>query len=271
MAVVKLKNINYKYPLAEEYALKDISFEFEEGKFYGLIGENGGGKTTLCSLIRGLIPHFYHGELEGTAEVFGTDIREHKAEELAVRIGYVFQNPDEQIFNSTALAEIQYMPKYFKLPEDEIKRRTDRAVELTGIGKYLTMNPLDIPYAIRKFVAIAAIIATEPDYLILDEPTAGQDKRGNETLERIIEELGREGTGVIAISHDMDFVAANFPRIIAMAHKNIIADGTAGEIFWDEETIREAKIRMSQIAKIASELGLSGNILSGSELVRAVE
>lgn len=89
MAVVKLKDINYKYPLTKEYALKDISFEFEEGKFYGLIGENGGGKTTLCSLIRGLIPHFYHGELEGTAEVFGTDIRDHKAEEL------MDKNPNE--------------------------------------------------------------------------------------------------------------------------------------------------------------------------------
>ena len=119
-------------------------------------------------------------------------------------------------------------------------------------------------------MAIAAIIAAEPDYLILDEPTAGQDKRGNETLERIIEELGREGTGVIAISHDMDFVAANFPRIIAMAHKNIIADGTAGEIFWNEEIVREAKIKMPQIAQIASKLGLSGNILFSRELTQAV-
>lgn len=108
MTAVELKNVNYKYPLADEYALRDVSFRFEEGRFYGLIGENGGGKTTLCNLIRGLVPHFYHGELEGEARVFGMDIKEHNAEELAVRIGYVFQNPFNQMsgIKSTVFEEV---------------------------------------------------------------------------------------------------------------------------------------------------------------------
>ncbi len=141
---------------------------------------------------------------------------------------------------------------------------------MTGISSYLKMNPLDIPYAIRKFVAIAAIIATEPKYLILDEPTAGQDKRGNETLESIIRELKRDGTSVIAITHDMDFVAKNFPRIVAMAHKNIIADGTAKEIFWNAQIVEESRIKKPQIAQVAERLKLPGNILFREELTDAL-
>ncbi len=146
MAVVKLKNVNYKYPLTEDYALKDISFEFEEGKFYGLIGENGGGKTTLCSLIRGLIPHFYHGELEGKAEVFGTDIRDHKAEELAVRIGYVFQNPFSQMsgVKNTVFEEIAMGLENLGVEKKEIMQKVEEVCRLLNIEELMDKNPNEL-------------------------------------------------------------------------------------------------------------------------------
>lgn len=211
-----------------------------------------------------------HKPTKGDVFVNGVNTKEKSCAYLSRTVGYVFQNPDDQIFNSTALAEIEYMPRYLKLSEEEVKRRSSRAIELTGIGSYLQTNPLDIPYAIRKFVAIAAIMATEPKYLILDEPTAGQDKQGNETLERIIRGLQKEGVSVIAITHDMDFAAKNFPRIVAMAHKNIIADGTAKEIFWNAQTVKESKIKKPQIAQVAEGLDLPGDILFREELTEAI-
>ncbi len=262
---IELKNVFFSYPNGY-MANENLNLRIRDGEKLAIVGQNGAGKTTAVKLMNGL-----NKPVKGDVFVDGENTREKSCAQISRKVGYVFQNPDEQIFNSTALAEVEYMPRYFKLPEEEIKRRCDKAVSLTGISRYLKMNPLDIPYAIRKFVAIAAIIATEPRYLILDEPTAGQDKRGNEILENIITELEKEGTSVIAITHDMDFAAKNFPRIVAMAHKNIIADGSAKEIFWNKEIVKEAKIKMPQIAQVAEGLGLKGDILFRDELTKSVK
>ncbi len=262
---IELRNVSFSYPNGY-MANENLNLLIHDGERVAIVGQNGAGKTTAVKLMNGL-----NKPVKGDVFVDGENTKDKSCAQISRKVGYVFQNPDEQIFNSTALAEVEYMPRYFKLSEDEIKRRCDRAVELTGISRYLKMNPLDIPYAIRKFVAIAAIIATEPKYLILDEPTAGQDKRGNEILENIIKELEKEGTSVIAITHDMDFVAKNFPRIVAMAHKNIIADGSAKEIFWNKKIVEESKIRMPQIAQVAAGLGLKKEILFRNELTESVK
>lgn len=261
---IELKDVSFSYPNGYQ-ANEHLNLSIADGELLAIVGQNGAGKTTAVKLLNGL-----NKPTEGDVFVDGVNTRDKSCAWLSRKVGYVFQNPDDQIFNSTALAEVEYMPKYFKLSEEEKKRRVERTIELTEIQAYLEMNPLDIPYPIRKFVAIAAIIATEPKYLILDEPTAGQDKRGNEILEKIIDRLSKEGTSVIAITHDMDFVAKNFPRIIAMAHKNIIADGTAKEIFWNPEIVAESKIKMPQIGQVAAALELEGRILFRDELTRAV-
>lgn len=262
---IELKDVSFSYPNGY-MANENLNLTIENGEKLAIVGQNGAGKTTAVKLMNGL-----NKPVKGDVFVDGENTRDKTCAQISRKVGYVFQNPDEQIFNSTALAEIEFMPKYFKFPEEEIKRRCDKAIRLTGISRYLQMNPLDIPYAIRKFVAIAAIIATEPKYLILDEPTAGQDKRGNEILENIIVELEKEGTSVIAITHDMDFAAKNFPRIVAMAHKNIIADGSAKEIFWNKKIVEEAKIKKPQIAQVAEGLGFKGNILFRDELTKSVK
>lgn len=261
---IELKDVSFAYPNGY-VANENLNLVIPDGELLAIVGQNGAGKTTAVKLMNGL-----NKPTKGDVLVDGVNTKDKSCAWISKSVGYVFQNPDDQIFNSTALAEIEYMPRYMKLSEEEVKRRSSRAVEMTGISHYLKMNRLDIPYAIRKFVAIAAIIATEPKYLILDEPTAGQDKRGNETLENIIRELEKEGTSVIAITHDMDFVAKNFPRIVAMAHKNIIADGTAREIFWNADIVNESRIKKPQIAQVAERLNLPGNILFREELTKAL-
>lgn len=258
---IEIKNAGFCYPNGYQ-ALEGINITINEGERVAIVGQNGAGKTTCVKMMNGL-----NKPTEGDVIVDGINTKDKTTAFIARYVGYVFQNPDDQIFNSTVRAEIEYMPRYFKIPEEEIKRRVDRAVELTDIAEYMDSNPLDIPYPIRKFVAIAAVIAAKPKYIILDEPTAGQDKHGNETLVSMIKGLEEDGVTVITITHDMDFVVENFQRIIAMAHKNVIADGDARSIYWNEAVVQDSRIKMPEIAELAKRLKVGGDVLFCSELV----
>lgn len=260
---IELQNVTFAYPNGF-IANKNLSLTVSEGERLAVIGRNGAGKTTAVKLMNGL-----NKPTSGTVLVDGEDSGKKTTAQIARFVGYVFQNPDDQIFNKDVITELEYMPRYFKLPEAELRRRVDRAVELTGIGEYLKMSPYDIPYPIRKFVTIAAVLATEPKYLILDEPTAGQDRQGNALLERLISQLEREGVGVITITHDMEFVSL-FPRIVVMAHGNIIADGAARDVFWNDGILNEAGVKKPQLGELAQRLGLPGRLLYCDELVQVL-
>jgi energy-coupling factor transport system ATP-binding protein len=262
---IELNNVSFAYPNGY-MANENLTVKINDGERIAIIGRNGAGKTTAVKLMNGLLK-----PKNGDIFVNGKNIKKNTCAQVAKYVGYVFQNPDEQIFNTTVRAEIEYMPKYFKLSQSEIKERCDNAIELSGIKEYINMNPLDIPYPIRKFVTIAAIIATKPDHIILDEPTAGQDKRGIEILEKMLTELEKEKVGVITITHDMSFVARNFSRVIVMAHKNIIEDNNAGTIFWNESISKEAGIIKPPIAQIARALGIPGNILLKEDLISRLD
>ena len=126
---------------------------------------------------------------------------------------------------------------------------------MTRLEELKNSNPYELPLPYRKFLTIASVIATEPRYIVLDEPTAGQDTKGNRILREIINELSGEGVGVITISHDMEFVADNFDRVIAMAHKNVIMDAGMREVFWMPEVVEESRIGMPEACVIADKLG----------------
>jgi energy-coupling factor transport system ATP-binding protein len=262
---IELNNVSFAYPNGY-MANENLTVKINDGERLAIIGRNGAGKTTAVKLMNGLLrPKI------GDVLINGKNIKKNTCAQVAKYVGYVFQNPDEQIFNSTVRAEIEYMPKYFKLSQSEIKERCDRATEISGVSEYLNMNPLDIPYPIRKFVTIAAVIATKPDHIILDEPTAGQDKRGIEILETLLKELKKEKVSVITITHDMSFVARNFSRVIVMAHKNIIEDDNTEMIFWNESILKEAGIIKPPIAQIAQDLNISGNVLLREDLINKLE
>lgn len=261
---IELKNVSFAYQ-GKYLANEHLNLFINDGERVAIVGQNGAGKTTAVKLMNGL-----NKPTEGDVIIDGVNTKDKTTAQIARTVGYVFQNPDDQIFNQTVSSEIEYMPRYYKLEEKEMRRRVDRAVEMTGIKKYLKKNPFDIPYSIRKFVAIAAVLATEPKYVILDEPTAGQDRWGTNILENMIETLDNENVSVITITHDMEFVANNFKRVIAMAHKNIIADGTVQDIFWNEDIVAESRIKKPQIGEVAKALDLPGKILFSEELVKAV-
>ena len=138
---------------------------------------------------------------------------------------------------------------------------------LFDIERFLKSNPFEIPYVIRKFVTIAAILATEPEYIILDEPTAGQDLKGIHILARFLDVMKERGIGVITITHDMEFVAGYFDRVVAMANKKIILDGNVRECFGRDDILKKSRIKRPQIGEIAGRIGLGKDVLDAEEFV----
>lgn len=147
--------------------------------------------------------------------------------------------------------------------------RVARAAEMTGIGQYMELNPYEIPYSTKKFVSIAAILAVQTPYLVLDEPTAGQDTHGVNCLVHIMDTLRSEGKGVIVITHDMEFVARNFERVVVMAHRHIIADGSVREVFQNDAVLHAAAIQKPQMGQLVSSLG-HPDILYSEDLVKVL-
>lgn len=262
---IEFKNVSFRYPngyLANE----GLNLVIEEGERVAIVGQNGAGKTTAVKLMNGL-----QKPSDGDVLVDGVNTKDKTTAQISQSVGYVFQNPDDQIFNQTVYSEIAYMPRKMGLPEEEVKERVKLAMRLVDIREYCNQNPLDMPYPIRKFVTIAAVLATNPKYIILDEPTAGQDQHGIFVLERLLKYLEKQGIAVITITHDMEFVAANFKKIVAMAHGNIIAKGDAKEIFENDEIIKESKILRPQIGELARKLEMDDNILYLEELVEKIK
>lgn len=258
---IEIVDAGFTYPNGYT-ALEHINMRVEDGERVAIIGQNGAGKTTCVKLMNGL-----HKPTSGDVVINGKSTKNRTTAQVAADVGYVFQNPDEQIFNSTVGAEIEYMLKRKKIEEKECRKRIDYALELTNVKEYWDMNPYEIALPIRKFVAIAAVIAMMPKYIILDEPTAGQDLRGNKLLADMVRRLNSDGIGVVTITHDMEFAVANFPRIVVMAQKRVIADGRASDVFWNDQVVSDARIRKPVMGELAERLNLRGNALTIKELV----
>lgn len=262
---IEFRNVSFQYPNGF-LANQNLSVIIEKGEKVGIIGQNGAGKTTAVKLMNRL-----YVPTEGEVIVDGMNTKDKTTAQIAKYVGYVFQNPDDQIFNQTVRMEVEYMLRRIKLPEKEIKARVNRALGLVELNGSKEKNPFDLPLPMRKFLTIAAVVAMSPQYIILDEPTAGLDLRGIRILENLIDILSQEEVGVITITHDMEFVARNFNRLLVMAHKNIIMDATATEVFERDDVIKEAKIKKPEIILIAEAAGIKEKVLVIDDLVNCVE
>ena len=219
MAKIELRNVSYKYPYTKGLALKDITHNFESGKFYGIIGENGGGKTTLCNLIRGLIPHFYKGKLKGDVIVDGVDIRDWDLDELSAQIGYVFQNPFTQIsgIKETVFEEVAMGLENLGLPKEEIIQKVTNVCKLLKIENLIKNNPKALSGGQRQRVAIARALVTHPTLLLLDEPLAALDAKLREEMQIELINLQKEvGITFVYVTHDQTEALALSHRIAVM-------------------------------------------------------
>ena len=260
---IELKDVVFAYDEASP-VLSGLNMSIAPGERVAIVGQNGAGKTTTVKLMNGLLK-----PTSGSVLVNGTDTSKMTNAKMAQTVAYVFQNPDDQLFQSDVYSELAYIPKYLKWGKQDTEQRLERAISMTGIRPFVDDNPADLPFAIKKFVAIAAVLVPRVDFVILDEPTAGLDGRGLEILQLMLDRLHEDGIGVITITHDMRFVADSFDRVIAMAHGKIQADGTPGEVFARDDVLAECRLQRPTAARIARELGL-GNHLGIEEIAAAM-
>lgn len=262
MAKIELKDVWYKYPFTKDYALKEVTHSFETGKFYGIIGENGGGKTTLCNCIRGLIPHFYKGKLKGSVIVDGVNIMDWDLDELSAQIGYVFQNPFTQIsgIKETVFEEVAMGLENLGVPKEEIIEKVTRVCKLLKIEDLIQNNPNELSGGQRQRVAFASIISMETDMLIIDEPTSQLDPEGTEDVFEIIKTLKNSSKTIILVEHKMDMIAEYCDEIIVMHEGRIAFSGPTHEVLSNPQ-IMEYGAMMPQSAIFGHEMDKAGKSL----------
>lgn len=256
---IELQHVSFSYALSNKKALNDVSFTFEKGRFYGVIGENGGGKTSLCSLIRGLIPHFYKVEFSGHVLYDGTDMSEMDVDALSVDIGYVFQNPFTQIsgVKKTVFEEVALGLENLGIPPKEIVERVVAVLELLDIGHLAQNNPTELSGGQRQRVAFASIIVMDPDILVIDEPTSQLDPEGSQQIFRIIEQLKKRDKTIILVEHKIDMIAAYCDEVLVVKDGSIVKCGTTQEVLSDVG-LPALGVKLPEAAQLAYELAEAG-------------
>lgn len=230
-------------------ALKGISLEIDAGERVAIMGENGAGKTTLLKHLNGLLR-----PQKGNVYLNGEDTSKKSVAELSKKVGLVWQNPDLQLFLNSVEKEVLFGLKNMGLDETESHARCDATLEQLYLTHLRERSPFSLSGGERKRVALASILAIEPQILALDEPTIGQDARQKERLAKLIIGLNNKGKTVIVVTHDTEFVIEYFPRTIAMADGRIIADGSTSSVLSNSKVLEHCSLTPPEMTKAANAL-----------------
>jgi len=273
--MIEVENLYYTYP-GNVQALKGINLSIGEREFVAIVGPNGSGKTTLALHFNGLLK-----PTKGCVYIKGKDTRETDVEALSTVVGYVFQNPNHQLFNLTVKDEIAFALKKH-LPKGELKERVEDALSLFGLKAFEDLNPFTLSLPLKKLIAMATVYAMKPEVFVLDEPTTGQDFFGAKLVENAVLKVRETEKTIIAITHDMKFVARHAKRVIVMVDGEIAFDGKPCELFDQStqdarKTLEKAKIKPPKVTLLSYMLRQNGgfkdipaNLLAPEELVEAL-
>lgn len=243
---VDVSGAGFVYPSGNVVALSNVDLQVEHGEILGIIGQNGSGKTTLTKLLNGLLK-----PTVGSVLVDGVVTSERTVQQMAAHVGYVFQNPNHQLFARTVTAELEFGPRNIGMPDEEIAERVAHAVEFFGLQDVVEEHPYRVSFPIRKLVGIASVVAMKPSILILDEPSTGQDHDTTHVINSLMRRLRDEGTTVICVSHDMPLLADVVERVIVMKSTEIIADASPREVFADKALMARTNLQAPQVTEIA--------------------
>lgn len=272
-----LNHVNYIYGMGsgqECQALYDINLEIKEGEFIGLVGHSGSGKSTLIQLLNGL-------ERAGSGEIYynGQDIydKDFSLQSLRRKVGLVFQYPEQQLFESSVIEDVEFGPKNLGLDRLQVELRSYQALKQLGIGEdLLDVSPLTLSGGQKRRVAIAGVLAMEPEILILDEPTAGLDPLGREEILELLAEIHKnKHITVILVSHNMDDVARYAGRILVMNQGRLVLDGAPAKVFQYEEELRSIGLGVPQSTALLHQLaqrtdGLRENCITVEDTVESI-
>ena len=252
MAILETQNLTYKYSVGtpfEKVAIEDISISVEKGDFIGIIGHTGSGKSTLVQHLNGLLK-----PTSGTILLDGKDIHSDKnfTRQARFKVGLCFQYPEYQLFENTVYEDIAFGPKNMKLSKEEIKERVLRAAEFVGVrNDMLQKSPFDLSGGEKRRVAIAGVMAMQPEILILDEPSAGLHPKGRKVISEMIEQYRKNtGSTVIVVSHSMEDVAESADKVLVMNRGKVEYFASVDEVFSNAEHLVEIGLNVPEITKV---------------------
>ena len=253
MSIVMLKNVSYTYP--DGYmALKDVNMQIEKSERVAVLGPNGAGKSTLFQLLNGLL-----NATSGEVLIDGMTVEKKNLFRIRSKVGVVFQDSDDQLFNSTVRQEVSYGLMNMHISGIELEKEIDWALEVAGISGYASKSTHSLSGGEKKRVALASVLAMKPEILVLDEPTAALDPHGVNSLIKLLNLINKEmGITLIFASHDADIVPLLADHVILMDSGKILLSGMTEEVFEQKETIRKIGLRLPRVAHLAEILERDG-------------
>lgn len=247
-------------------ALRGVDLTIDPGELVAIVGQNGAGKTTLVKHFNGLLK-----PTSGTVLIGDWDSQKTPVSKLAQRVGYVFQNPDEQLFCGTVGQEVAFGPKNLGYPPDRVKTLVEGAMQLADISAFADENPYDLSPSWRKLVAMASIVAMDTPVVIFDEPTTGQDAITVARISQIIQNLHQQGKTVITITHDIDFCAENFERLVAMTRGQVILDAPMRAGLAQGDILAGTYVEQPQLTRLGIALRLPEIICNADEFLTGLQ
>jgi energy-coupling factor transport system ATP-binding protein len=248
LSLIEFKNVTFTHQNGTT-ALKDINLSIDKDEMVGVVGENGAGKTTLVKHINGLLK-----PTAGSVWVNGIDTREVSTAQLARNVGIAFQNPDHQLFSDSVENEITFALKNFGFDAALIEKRLHWALGFFGLEEYRKSSPLILSGGEKKRLTLASILAWDPDVVVLDEPTVGQDAIQKEKLAEIARMLHSAGKTIIIVSHDVEFLWTLQPRLVVMSKGGIVGDGPCSTVMRDRPLLQSARVSQPQLVQVYDDL-----------------
>ncbi|HET7481128.1 MAG TPA: energy-coupling factor transporter ATPase [Rubrobacteraceae bacterium] len=261
--LIEVEGLTHRYPNGV-VALEGVDMTVRRGEFLAVLGQNGSGKTTLVKHFNGLLK-----PSGGTVRVEGEETTRQGIRRLGQTVGYVFQNPDHQIFSDTVFDEVAFGPKIRGMQESDINERVSEALAAVGLSGYEKEDPFGLTKGERQRVAVASVLAVRPEVLILDEPTTGLDYAEQRSMMDLVKRLNESGSTIIAVTHTMWVVAEYAHRAAVIKDGRMILSGTVREVFAKEEILRDASLRPPHIVSMGNSLG--STVLTVEELIRVTE
>jgi energy-coupling factor transporter ATP-binding protein EcfA2 len=245
--VLKTENLYYQYPTRSNHALEDVNLTIQKGELLAIIGQNGSGKTTLIKHFNGLLKPSSGKVIVGGKETTGLP-----TSELARSVGYVFQNPDHQIFAELVRDEVRFGPKNLGFSEERIEQAAERVMGEMNLAGLEDEMPFQLSRGQRQRLAVASVLAMEPDILIIDEPTTGQDWKESMALMNLVKLLNDNGHTCILTTHNMNLVSLFAKRVVVMREAKICMDGPTQEVFKDLEELACSNIKPPEVYRLAN-------------------
>ena len=261
MCYFKLEDVSYKYPLEDREILKNINLDIKKGEFWAVIGKNGSGKTTLCNVLRRFVPDFYKGELKGKITLEGKELKDYSAKEIVQKVGFVFQNPFTQIsgVKETVFEEIAFGLENLALDAEDIRKRVEETLKLLRIEELRNKNPYELSGGQGQKVALASIIAMDPEIMVIDEPTSQLDPKGTEEIFEIIDILKKEGKTIILVEHKLELIAEYAEKVMVLDEGEMILSGNTEDVL-KNKILMEKEIGIPQYAALAYKLMEEGKV-----------